>query len=303
MFFSTSNGYTEDSGVVFQSSLPYLQSVESSWDEEVASTFYTSTNMSLQEFYERLGLEYDEELNVEVLERSDSGNPTLGTWKKVTFALSEANKAKMFDANGAKLVQIYYWTNPNYTAYVGNVGFDEETKELPMQEGEILFVTEEGGATGFANASGSGNFTLATEDQLAGISGEYKGNAVVANVTSEYCMPKIYPRIAEEDWDKAIEDGYSKMYVWVAVVLSNDVQKINVNNENIAISGVLQRSDGAHSGTINVKTWTKFTFDLTEENKVKMFDANGARLIQLYYHQRPADVTYEVFVGNVGFCI
>jgi hypothetical protein len=114
-------------------------------------------------------------------------------------------------------------------------------------------------------------------------------------------MPKIYPRIAEEDWDKAIEDGYSKMYVWVAVVLSNDVQKINVNNENIAISGVLQRSDGAHSGTINVKTWTKFTFDLTEENKVKMFDANGAKLIQLYYWQRPADVTYEVFVGNVGF--
>lgn len=72
MFFSTSNGYTEDSGVVFQNSLPYLQSVESSWDEEVASAFYTNTNMSLQEFYERLGLEYDKELDVEVLERSDS---------------------------------------------------------------------------------------------------------------------------------------------------------------------------------------------------------------------------------------
>lgn len=72
MFFSTSNGYTEDSGVVFQTSLPYLKSVESVWDEEVAKAFYTSTDMSLQEFYERLGLEYSGELEVEVLERSTS---------------------------------------------------------------------------------------------------------------------------------------------------------------------------------------------------------------------------------------
>ena len=72
MFFSTSNGYTEDSGVVFSSSLPYLQSVESEWDEEVASAFYMSTSMSLQEFYERLGLEYDKTLEVDILERSDS---------------------------------------------------------------------------------------------------------------------------------------------------------------------------------------------------------------------------------------
>lgn len=72
MFFSTSNGYTEDSGVVFQTSLPYLQSVESEWDEDVAKAFYTSTSMSLQEFYERLGLDYNKKLNVEVLDRSNS---------------------------------------------------------------------------------------------------------------------------------------------------------------------------------------------------------------------------------------
>jgi len=72
MYFSTSNGYTEDSGVIFQKSLPYLQSVESNWDKEVAKAFNTSTSISLQEFYERLGLEYNKDLNVEILERSDS---------------------------------------------------------------------------------------------------------------------------------------------------------------------------------------------------------------------------------------
>lgn len=72
MYFSTSNGYTEDSGVAFETSLPYLKSVESKWDEEVASVFYKSNSISLQEFYEKLGLKYNKELNVEILEKSDS---------------------------------------------------------------------------------------------------------------------------------------------------------------------------------------------------------------------------------------
>lgn len=71
-YFSTSNGYTEDSGVIFEKSLPYLKSVESVWDKEVASAFYSSTSISLQEFYEKLGLEYNKELKVEILEKSDS---------------------------------------------------------------------------------------------------------------------------------------------------------------------------------------------------------------------------------------
>ena len=72
LFFSTSNGYTEDSGVFFSSNLPYLKSVESFWDEEVASTFNSSTSMSLQEFYEKLNINYNSKLEVEILEKSDS---------------------------------------------------------------------------------------------------------------------------------------------------------------------------------------------------------------------------------------
>lgn len=72
MFFSTSNGYTEDSGAFFSKSLPYLKSVESKWDQEVSSVFNDSKSISLQEFYERLGLSYQKELRVEILERSAS---------------------------------------------------------------------------------------------------------------------------------------------------------------------------------------------------------------------------------------
>lgn len=72
MFFSTSNGYTEDSGVVFSSSLPYLKSVTSEFDEEVSPAFKKTSTMSLQEFYERLNLPYDRNLKIIILERSSS---------------------------------------------------------------------------------------------------------------------------------------------------------------------------------------------------------------------------------------
>ena len=72
LFFSTSNGYTEDSSLVFNLELPYLKSVESSWDQETSSVFNSSTSISLQEFYEKLGLKYQKKLTVEILERSDT---------------------------------------------------------------------------------------------------------------------------------------------------------------------------------------------------------------------------------------
>lgn len=72
MFFSTSNGYTEDASVVFSNDFPYLRSVLSMWDEEVSSVFNYSTSISLQEFYDRLNLSYAKNLVVEVLERSSS---------------------------------------------------------------------------------------------------------------------------------------------------------------------------------------------------------------------------------------
>lgn len=72
LFFSTSNGYTEDASIVFNLELPYLKSVESKWDAQTSSVFNSQKTISLQEFYEKLGLEYKSELNFNVLERSDT---------------------------------------------------------------------------------------------------------------------------------------------------------------------------------------------------------------------------------------
>ena len=56
MFFSTSNGYTEDSELVFNFECDYLRSVDSPWDAEVSSAYLTTKTISLTEFYDKLNL-------------------------------------------------------------------------------------------------------------------------------------------------------------------------------------------------------------------------------------------------------
>lgn len=70
LFFSTSNGYTENSELVFNFAVSYLKSVSSPWDKEVTTAFKTTKEMSLQEFYERLNLPYQEKIKIENIDRS-----------------------------------------------------------------------------------------------------------------------------------------------------------------------------------------------------------------------------------------
>jgi len=73
MFFSTSNGYTEDSGNVFNFNLNYLKSVESPWDKDVSAAFLTKKYMELTDFYKKIGLDYNKNLNIEITKRSETG--------------------------------------------------------------------------------------------------------------------------------------------------------------------------------------------------------------------------------------
>lgn len=54
-FFSTSNGFTENSEDYWNKEIPYLRSVESPWDKQ-SPRFRNEVRLSLQEFQERLGI-------------------------------------------------------------------------------------------------------------------------------------------------------------------------------------------------------------------------------------------------------
>ena len=72
MFFSTSNGYTEDSITVFNVDLPYLQSVESFWDQDTSSAFKAVKTMTTSDFYNKIGTQYSDSLDFKVLKRSST---------------------------------------------------------------------------------------------------------------------------------------------------------------------------------------------------------------------------------------
>ncbi len=70
-YFSMSNGYTEKSELVFSQSLPYLNSVSSSWDNEVLPNFTYTVTLSKQNFCQKLDITCDV-ISVDALKRSDT---------------------------------------------------------------------------------------------------------------------------------------------------------------------------------------------------------------------------------------
>lgn len=72
MFFSTSVGKTENSEEVFSSKKPYLRSVDSSWDS-ISPVFEVKYTFNLNEFYEKLNIEYNDILKLETIEQTSTG--------------------------------------------------------------------------------------------------------------------------------------------------------------------------------------------------------------------------------------
>ena len=72
MFFSTSVGYTENSEEVFTNKVPYLRSVRSTWDE-ISPVYEVNYTFSLEDFYNKLDLNYNSTLDIELLETTSTG--------------------------------------------------------------------------------------------------------------------------------------------------------------------------------------------------------------------------------------
>lgn len=72
VYHSTSNGKTEDSIYVWGNSIPYLKSVDSSWDTS-ASSYLRETNKDFNNVLTLLGIDIREDISFEILSRDNSG--------------------------------------------------------------------------------------------------------------------------------------------------------------------------------------------------------------------------------------
>lgn len=92
MFFSTSNGYTENSDDIFTSHLPYLTSVESKWDEVESPVFSSKNEISKQEFLRNLNLEINKDITINNIKKTQTGRIKSLDINGKTFESSEIRK-------------------------------------------------------------------------------------------------------------------------------------------------------------------------------------------------------------------
>ena len=109
VFFSTSNGYTENSKDVFSSDMPYLVSVSSKWDETESPAFSSTKEVSKSEFLFNLGfsdnIKRTESNRVKSIKVN--GKTFLGTkirsifgLKSTSFKIKITDDKVIFDVNG-----------------------------------------------------------------------------------------------------------------------------------------------------------------------------------------------------------
>ncbi|MFA5603782.1 MAG: stage II sporulation protein D [Bacilli bacterium] len=72
-FFSTSVGKTENSEDVFINKVPYLRSVDSSWEEGVSPVFYDYFDFSIGDFCAKLGLSKTSKITYKILKTTSTG--------------------------------------------------------------------------------------------------------------------------------------------------------------------------------------------------------------------------------------
>lgn len=88
-FFSTSTGKTENSGEVFMTQLPYLKSVDSSWDAEVSPVFNDKEEYSVYDFCLKLNLKYRDKISIEPTKTTSTGRIKNIKINEVEFEASE----------------------------------------------------------------------------------------------------------------------------------------------------------------------------------------------------------------------
>lgn len=90
-YFSMSNGYTEEASLVFGESKPYLESVDSKWDNNDLAKFYQEITYSKKEFCELLKITC-EDIVINDIERSSTNRVNKIIINNQTFIGTEVRK-------------------------------------------------------------------------------------------------------------------------------------------------------------------------------------------------------------------
>ena len=121
-FFSTSNGYTEDSENYWQNALPYLRTVESPWDEELSPKFLDQTVLTVAQVEQKLGVNLSNQVQDFQITRTDSKRVDQATIGGKTFTGREIREKLALPSNDFTITKKndhYVFTTKGYGHGVG----------------------------------------------------------------------------------------------------------------------------------------------------------------------------------------
>lgn len=105
LFFSTSNGYTENSEDFFVTSIPYLRSVASEWDKKYSPVFNSQKTLSLNEFCINLNIKCNNMISVNNVIKSTSGRIVKLNINNKSFTGREIKNILKLKSNDFEIIQ------------------------------------------------------------------------------------------------------------------------------------------------------------------------------------------------------
>lgn len=87
-YFSTSTGKTENSEDVFKEALPYLKSVDSSWDE-ISPVYVENKYYTVKDFFNKLNIPFSTVLHIDYVNKTKTGRIKTIVINNKTFPASE----------------------------------------------------------------------------------------------------------------------------------------------------------------------------------------------------------------------
>lgn len=133
-YFSTSTGKTENSEDVFSKALPYLRSVESTWDE-ISPVYVENKYYTVKEFFQKLNMNFSTELKIKYTGTTSTGRVKTLVINSITKNASEVVKSLGLRSSYFNISKVDNLIKIETKGYGHGVGMSQYGAEAMSREG------------------------------------------------------------------------------------------------------------------------------------------------------------------------
>lgn len=136
LYYSMSNGKTEDSSEVWGNSFDYYKSVDSHWAKDLPGFEQTTDPIALKDFYNKLGLKYNDEVTTKILSRTKGDRVKTISINGKVYSGTEVRKVLDLKSTDFEIKQIDDSVVITTRGFGHGVGVPQKDAEILAQQGK-----------------------------------------------------------------------------------------------------------------------------------------------------------------------